>query len=395
MSTFPVQMAGTTNTLLWTNEWDIESQALEQIRKVSKLAPVRYVRVMPDVHMGVGASIGTVIGMNGAIAPSAVGVDIGCGVSAVRIANLHRKHVDDLVLHELRLAVEEAIPVGFNLHENSVNIRKRFNMEFEYVTTWSLFETLFADVDHLRGKAEHQLGTLGGGNHFIELCEGEDGYLWLTLHSGSRNIGKEIAEWHIKKAKDLSYNKGLGDLAYFKRGTDEFSNYVSDLHWAQNYALVNRTVMMNLFKEVIEDFFPDPQFEHEISCHHNYVKNEVIDGEDLIVTRKGAISAQEGELGVIPGNMSYGSFIVRGLGNELSLYSAAHGAGRTMSRGKAKSTFTLKDLQDQTRWVEARKDIGIVDEIPGAYKNILTVMEAQRNLVETVTHLQTLMCVKG
>ena len=395
MSTFPVQMAGTTNTLLWTNEWEIEPQALEQIRKVSNLAPVEYVRVMPDVHMGVGASIGTVIGMRDAIVPSAVGVDIGCGVSAVRIANLHRKHIDDLVLHELRLAVEETIPVGFNLYENSVNIRKRFNMEFEYVTTWSLFEKLFADVNHLRGKAEHQLGTLGGGNHFIELCEGEDGYLWMTLHSGSRNIGKEIAEWHIKRAKALPTNKGLGDLAFFRRGSAEFAEYISDLHWAQGYAKANRTVMMNLFKAVIEDFFPESLFEYEISCHHNYVKNEVIDGEDLIVTRKGAISAQEGELGVIPGNMADGSYVVRGLGNELSLYSAAHGAGRTMSRGRAKSTFTLDDLIEQTEGIEARKDAGIIDEIPGAYKDFNTVMDAQRDLVEPVTHLKTLMCVKG
>jgi tRNA-splicing ligase RtcB len=387
-------MTGTTNTLLWANEWDIESQALEQIRKVSQLAPVKYVRVMPDVHMGVGASIGTVIGMERAIAPSAVGVDIGCGVSAVS-TGIHVQNINPDILHKLRLAVEGAVPVGFNLHEHSVDIRKRFNMEFEYVTVWHRFEKLYADVAHLRGKAEKQLGTLGGGNHFIELCEDETGELWMTLHSGSRNIGKEIAEWHIKQAKALPPNKGLGDLAFFRRGTDAYLMYLSDLHWAQNYALVNRAVMMALFKEVFKGFFPDANFGYEISCHHNYVQTEVIDGDDVIVTRKGAISAHEGVLGVIPGNMADGSYIVRGLGSELSLFSAAHGAGRTMSRGRAKSTFTLDDLIEQTDGIEARKDKGIIDEIPGAYKDFWQVMEAQEDLVETVTHLQTLMCVKG
>lgn len=392
-------MTGTTNTLLWANEWEIEPQALEQIRKVSKLAPVKYLRVMPDVHMGVGASIGTVIGMQDAIAPSAVGVDIGCGVSAVP-TGLVWGHLDDGIpnpadLRKIRAEVEKAIPVGFNVHETPVDIRKRFDLEFEHVNVWSRFDALYADVSHLRGRAEHQLGTLGGGNHFIELCADEYNELWLTLHSGSRNIGKEIAEYHIKLAKGLPHNKGLGDLAYFKKGSDYFTHYLSDLYWAQNYAKTNRTVMMSLFKEVIKKLLPEANFGFEISCHHNYVKNETVDMEELIVTRKGAISAHDGEAGVIPGNMAVGSYVVRGLGSPLSLFSAAHGAGRTMSRGKAKSLISLQELREQTAHIEARKDAGIIDEAPGAYKDFVQVMHAQRDLVEPTSHLQTLMCVKG
>jgi tRNA-splicing ligase RtcB len=243
------------------------------------------------------------------------------------------------------------------------------------------------------------MGTLGSGNHFIELCLDTEDRVWLMLHSGSRNVGKELAEFHIGVARKLNHNQGLvdRDLAVFLEQTAEMSAYRADLFWAQEYARYNRAVMMALFRQVIARAFraASPTFEQTISCHHNYVSEEVYDGQKLLVTRKGAIRAGSGEYGIIPGSMGTRSYIVKGLGNEAAFNSASHGAGRLMSRSKARKAFTQEDLARQTAGVECRKDAGVIDEIPGAYKPIEQVMAAQTDLVEIAAELRQLVCVKG
>jgi tRNA-splicing ligase RtcB len=252
-------------------------------------------------------------------------------------------------------------------------------------------------VQGLLGKARVQLGTLGGGNHFIELCLDTEDNVWLMLHSGSRNIGKELAEIHMAKAKKLAHNRNLPDrdLAVFLAGTPEMKAYRHDLFWAQTYARLNREVMIDLAADVLRLHFPQIEFEEAIFCHHNYVAEEVHYGEEVLVTRKGAIRAGRGELGIIPGSMGTRSYIVRGLGNPEAFESASHGAGRRMSRGEAKRRFTVKDLAVQTAGIECRKDGGVLDEIPSAYKSIERVMENQKDLVEIVAELRQVLCIKG
>lgn len=405
-NTFPVDLPGAkTRTLMWANEWEIEPQAVQQIRNVGALPWVDELRVMPDVHLGAGATIGTVIGSTSAICPSAVGVDIGCGVNAVK-TNLTREDVDGM-LRKLRSAIERAVPVGFNSHGEALSSKALRDiggngLNSEVTRLKSAFGDLRADgADKLEERAGKQLGTLGGGNHFIELCTDEDGGIWITLHSGSRNIGKELAERHITIAKTLEHNQDLPikELAVFLKDTPEMLAYRHDLMWAQNYAATSRTVMMSLIKRELARVVPRVRFEDEINCHHNYVAEEthLVDGKpvDMIVTRKGAISAKKGELALIPGSMATGSYIVRGLGNEDSLTSASHGAGRKMSRGEAKRRFTVADVAETMKGIESRKDAGVIDEISHAYKDLHAVVEAQSNLVEAVAHLQTILCVKG
>ncbi|UDL16401.1 RtcB-like RNA ligase [Microbacterium phage Zooman] len=403
---FPVELPGAkTRTLMWANEWEIEPQAVQQIRNVGALPWVDELRVMPDVHLGAGATIGTVIGSTSAICPSAVGVDIGCGVNAVK-TNLTRDDVDD-ILHKLRTAIERAVPVGFNSHGEALSSKALRDIGGNGLnSTVTKLKSGFGDLrapgaDKLEERAGKQLGTLGGGNHFIELCTDEDDNIWITLHSGSRNIGKELAERHINIAKTLPHNQDLPikDLAVFLKDTPEMLEYRHDLMWAQNYAATSRTVMMSLVKRELSRVISKVRFEDEINCHHNYVAEEthIVDGKevDMIVTRKGAISAKNGELALIPGSMATGSYIVRGLGNESSLTSASHGAGRKMSRGEAKRRFTVADVQETMKGIESRKDAGVIDEITYAYKDIHDVVKAQDNLVESVAHLQTILCVKG
>lgn len=397
---FPVELPGAkTRTLMWANEWEIEPQAVQQIRNVGALPWVDELRVMPDVHLGAGATIGTVIGSTSAICPSAVGVDIGCGVNAVK-TSLKRDDVDD-ILHKLRLAFEKAVPVGFNAHDEALGKRRlsEFGVSV-YNDALALdrdFHSLHMDVDKLQGKAGRQLGTLGGGNHFIELCTDAEDNIWITLHSGSRNIGKELAEYHISIAKTLPHNQDLPvrDLAVFLKNTPEMLAYRHDLMWAQRYAATSRSIMMGLIKHEVSKVLPETKYEDEINCHHNYVAEETHNGVEMIVTRKGAISAKKGELALIPGSMATGSYIVRGLGNEDSLTSASHGAGRKMSRGEAKRRFTVEDVEETMQGIESRKDAGVIDEISYAYKDLHAVIEAQDNLVEAVAHLQTILCVKG
>jgi tRNA-splicing ligase RtcB len=394
--TLPEPLLGAKHdTLMWAHVEDIESQAVEQIRNVAALPWVHGVRVMPDVHLGVGATIGTVIASEQAISPSAVGVDIGCGVNAVK-TNLTLEDVEG-DLHSIRLLIEAAVPVGFNSHEANISSGIKGDKQF-----WGRFKDLKAPVQDLEGRALKQLGTLGGGNHFIELCTDADNTVWITLHSGSRNIGKELAERHIEVAKSLPQNQDLPDknLAVFLRDTPEMLAYRHDLEWAQEFAMRSRSMMMSLVKREIGQFFADVTFEDEINCHHNYVAEEEIDGRMMLVTRKGAINAGKGKLALIPGSMGTGSYIVEGLGNPDSYNSASHGAGRKLSRGAAKRKFTEEDngaaqIASQLGNIESRRDSGILDELPGAYKDIHSVMKAQDNLVTSVAHLQTILCVKG
>ena len=396
-TTFPVTLPGAqASTLMWATEESIEPAARQQLRNIAALPWVEGVRVMPDVHLGKGATVGSVIAMRQAVGPSAVGVDIGCGMHAVRTSLT----VEDLPdsLRALRLAIEAAVPVGFAAHSGQAGVVGRHpELASRFDGLLGRFAALHEDVQDRQGKAVAQVGTLGGGNHFIEVTSDEDGRVWLMLHSGSRNIGNELAQRHIESAKGLEHNLGLPDrdLAVFLADTPQIDAYLADLYWAQDYAMLNREVMMTTVREVLAGFFPQVSFDAPVRCHHNYVSQETYDGVDLIVTRKGAIFAGAGTLGLIPGSMGTGSYVVRGLGNEASYCSASHGAGRTMSRNKAKRTFTTADLAAQTEGVECRKDAGVIDEIPAAYKDLTAVIAAQHDLVEVVARLTTLLCVKG
>ncbi len=384
----------TVDVRLWTPIEQVESQALTQLRNIASLPWVAHVAAMPDVHFGKGATVGSVIGMRGAVSPAAVGVDIGCGMGAVRTSLTAADLPDSL--RPLRAELEAAIPVGFASHDELPRPRDP-RLRAEVKDLLQGFDDLDPAVKDLRGRAGKQLGTLGGGNHFIELCLDTDERVWLMLHSGSRNIGKTLAEVHMARARKLRHNRALADpdLAVFLAGTEEMAAYRRDLEWAQRYAMLNRRLMFELYGEVMQRHFPAVRIEEPVLCHHNYVAEETHHGEELLVTRKGAISARAGQLGVIPGSMGTRSFIVRGLGNAESLCSASHGAGRRMSRGEAKRQFSVKDLAEQTAGVECRKDGGVLDEIPGAYKPIEQVMEYQKDLVEVVAELKQVLCVKG
>ncbi|AWN07802.1 tRNA splicing ligase [Microbacterium phage Hendrix] len=409
---YPVTLRGTgAPVLMWAQEHEVESSALQQLRNVSQLPGLHGLRVMPDVHWGNGATVGSVIAMEQALAPAAVGVDIGCGVNAVR-TNLTLEDVDDRDLHALRMRWQKVVPVGFASHQqagrqlkvlNPIE-RKRYESFLNSVDTLKadLSEKKHSDAD-VRGRAAHQLGSLGGGNHFIELTSDATGQLWITLHSGSRNIGKSLAERHIGIAmadpRNEELPKHLKELSLFYKGTPQMDAYLHDLKWAQKFAMLSRTLMTETVKAELALYFDGrgkiTTFDEEINCHHNYVAEEEIDGKMMIVTRKGAISAKKGELALIPGSMATGSYIVRGLGNEASFQSASHGAGRKMSRGEAKRRFTVEDVERTMVGIEARKDEGVIDEISLAYKNLDEVIVAEKDLVEVVQKLDTILCVKG
>jgi tRNA-splicing ligase RtcB len=393
-------MPGTVNPVrIWTDPSGIESAASQQLRNIGNLPWVEGVAVMPDVHYGIGATIGSVIAMKQALSPAAVGVDLGCGMVSAK-TSLKASDLPDN-LSPLRAAIEDNIPVGFNQRNEYVDPDKVQGLDKSgWKEFWRRFKELDKSVKNREDRAHNQMGTLGGGNHFIEVCieqGSEDGAVWLMLHSGSRNIGKELAEKHISAAKELPHNQDLPDrdLAVFLSNTPEMSAYRHDLFWAQEYARRNRSTMMAILKNVIRAWTSEVQFEKEINCHHNYVAEETYGGVDLLVTRKGAIKAGVRDLGIIPGSMGTGSYIVRGKGNEDAYCSASHGAGRRMSRSKAKKMFTIEDLAEQTAGVECRKDSAVVDEIPGAYKDISEVMKDQEDLVEVVAHLKQVICVKG
>ncbi|HYV43009.1 MAG TPA: RtcB family protein [Thermoanaerobaculia bacterium] len=380
---------------VWTDR--IEPEAIEQLKNTASLPFVfKHVAAMPDVHLGIGATVGSVVATKGAVCPAAVGVDIGCGMMA-RKTSIPADRLDGEGLKKLRHSIEREIPVGFEQK------REPFDAALEWMHGR---EKPHAASDALVAKAVHQLGTLGGGNHFIEVCrDQDDGLLWLLLHSGSRNIGKSVAEIHIGKAKSavkkMAESLPDPDLAYFVAGTPEFREYREDVEWCQGYARQNREIMMD---RILRQVAYALGFEGDVSrlgittsvnCHHNYIADEVHFGQKVLVTRKGAIRAGRGELGIIPGSMGTGSYIVRGLGNREAFESAPHGAGRRMSRGEAKRRFTKEDLECQTEGVECRKDRGVLDEIPGAYKPIGEVIEKSSDLVEVVAGLKQIVCVKG
>ncbi|MGW2694848.1 RtcB family protein [Streptomyces sp. NPDC001296] len=383
---------------MWTDPATVEDVAMRQLQNVATLPWIEGLAVMPDVHFGKGATVGSVIAMRDAVCPAAVGVDIGCGMSAVKTSLTANDLPGDL--SRLRSKIEQAIPVGRGMHDDPVDPAHFHGLATSgWGDFWGRFDGVAEAVRFREERATKQMGTLGSGNHMIELCLDETGSVWMMLHSGSRNIGKELAEHHIGVAQKLPHNQGLvdRDLAVFVADTPQMEAYRNDLYWAQEYARYNRMIMMALLKDVIRKEFrkAKPTFEPEISCHHNYVAEEQYEGMDLLVTRKGAIRAAAGDLGIIPGSMGTSSYIVKGLGNEKAFNSASHGAGRRMSRNAAKRHFTVQDLERQTRGVECRKDTGVLDEIPGAYKDIDQVMRQQSDLVEVVAKLKQFVCVKG
>ena len=381
---------------IWSPVHEIDSKVVAQLKNVAGLPWVaHHVAVMPDVHLGRGATVGSVIALRGAIAPAAVGVDIGCGMAAVATSLKANQLPDDL--RPLREAIEAAIPVGMTAHDAPVWEAMPDDRRSACGQLMRRFADLAPKVGDLAGRAACQLGTLGGGNHFIEICLDTTDTVWLMLHSGSRRIGAALAQHHIETARRLKHNEALEDreLAVFLAGTAAFDSYRRDLYWAQDYARFNREVMLTLLADVMRSRWPQIEFREAISCHHNYVAEERHFGEELLVTRKGAIRARVGDLGIIPGSMGTKSYIVRGKGNAESFESASHGAGRRMSRTEARKRFKVRDLREQTEGVECRKDPGVIDEAPKAYKDIDKVMTQQTDLVEIVAELKQVLCVKG
>lgn len=379
---------------------DVDPKALQQLKNIAALPFVHpHVAAMPDVHVGIGATVGSVIPSKGAIVPAAVGVDIGCGMNAVRLSLNARQLPDNI--KTLRTAIEKAVPVGFNQHaRETVKSSSLIALDVGIDRIVAKHKGLLKMMRQFRLTWARQLGTLGGGNHFIELCLDENDDVWVMLHSGSRGVGNCIGQYFIELAKkDLNRTYGYlpdKDLAYLVEGTQHFNDYVEALTWAQDYALLNRREMMRLVVEALKTHLPPFELTKEaINCHHNYVARETHFGEDLYITRKGAISAQAGELGIIPGSMGAKSYIVRGKGNSESFCSCSHGAGRRLSRMAAKQRYSTQDMVEQTAGIECRKDKGVVDEIPAAYKDIDQVMAYQTDLVEVVHTLRQIVCIKG
>lgn len=379
---------------------DIENSALTQLKNLSQLNIIHsHIAAMPDVHAGIGATVGSVIPTRQAIIPAAVGVDIGCGMNAVRLSIKAFQLPNNL--KAMRNAIERAVPVGARAHK-MISVRHSSAKKLEKGVDL-LFEKHPVLLKMLRKPRQtwlQQLGTLGSGNHFIELCVDENQDVWIMLHSGSRGIGNAIGRHFIQRAKkDMQghmTNLPDRDLSYFSEGSENFDDYIEAVEWAQQYAFYNRQEMMALVVRAIAPFLPKFQATEEaINCHHNYVQKEEHFGEAVYVTRKGAISAREGQLGIIPGSMGARSYIVRGKGNSESFCSCAHGAGRKMSRTAARKLFKRKDMEQQTQGIECRKDSGVIDEIPSAYKDIDEVMENQTDLVEIVHQLKQVLCVKG
>ncbi len=390
---------------IWAS--DLEPEAEQQARNLASLPFIfKHVALMPDAHFGRGSTVGSVIATKGAIIPAACGVDIGCGMCALKLPF----KVDALGdLAKLRHSIERSVPTGRNTNKD---VKPSAATAFKALGDIS--ETGRNHIKRLEKTLEnaaHAIGSLGGGNHFIEICQDTNGGAWIMLHSGSRNIGKCLAEIHIDRAKDLmkSYFIDLPDpdLAFLAQQTPQFKEYLHDLMWGQRFAAANREEMMDrvweqVYRHVYKDDWANMLAGHRdlgammrINCHHNYTSIENHYGENVYITRKGAVSARAGEFGIIPGSMGTKSYIVRGKGNPESFCSCSHGAGRKMSRTKARATFTVEDLKEQTAGVECLKSDGVLDEIPGSYKSIEQVMANQADLVEPIYELKQLLCVKG
>lgn len=382
---------------IWTRDIDLKS--IDQLKNVARLPFVfHHVAAMPDVHAGMGATIGSVIATKEAVIPAAVGVDIGCGMLAAR-TNLTKHTFNERKLQRLMQEILFRVPVGF-AQRSKENTRWKSCEPFEEPLKEILSHEPTMLDPMVKSEWHAQLGTLGGGNHFIELTVDEEERLWIMLHSGSRGIGNIMASFFIARAKTLAKENGeeLPDiyLASLKEGTEDFDWYMKAAHWAQDYAMANRQIILEDVLEALRVLKPSTELEDEIvNCHHNYVAQEEHFGETIWVTRKGAIRAGLGEKGIIPGSMGARSYIVEGLGNEESFCSSSHGAGRKMSRTEAKKRFSVNELKAQTKGVVCRKDAGVLDEIPKAYKSIEAVMAQQSDLTKTIHELKQILCIKG
>ena len=390
---------------MWTKGVPVEDDAKNQLANASRLPIVfKHIAAMPDVHLGIGATVGSVIPTLRAIIPAAVGVDIGCGMIACKTTLCASDLQDNLA--PLRDAIEKAVPHGRSTTRGGRDKGSWDTPPPESDAAWTglapEFDVICQDYPVLKNTNNRKhLGTLGTGNHFVEVCLDEVGAVWFMLHSGSRGVGNAIGSLFIELAKKdaLANNMNLPDkdLAYFEEGSKHFGDYVRGVGWAQRFAKQNREVMLQRVIAAAKTVIAKPFETHleAVNCHHNYVQRETHFGEDVLVTRKGAVSAKAGELGIIPGSMGAKSYIVRGKGNVESFMSCSHGAGRTMSRTQAKKRFTVDDQIRATEGVERRKDADVIDEIPMAYKDIDAVMEAQRDLVDVVHTLKQVVCVKG
>jgi len=386
----------------WVRGVPLDQRAHEQLRNIAAIPFVGpWVAVMPDVHLGKGATVGSVIPTRGAIIPAAVGVDIGCGMAAVR-TTLRAKDLPDS-LAQLRSSIERSVPVGNGRGGEHWKLPDSIRTRIAQSGLEPRLEAIKQKHRRVRtDKLDRQIGTLGGGNHFIEICLDEADAVWVMLHSGSRGTGNLIGTYFIERAREQLAHRVLGfhlpdkDLAFFMEGEPLFDDYVEAVSWAQDYARENREAMMSRVLAEMRHRLPKFQLEKmAVNCHHNYVQKETHGDVDLLVTRKGAVSARAGELGIIPGSMGAKSFIVRGKGNADSFHSCSHGAGRVLSRTAARQQITLSQHREATAHVECRKDAGVIDESPAAYKDIDAVMAAQSDLVEVVHTLRQVVCIKG
>ena len=389
---------------IWTDQ--IDEASVSQLEQMSMLPFIhKHIAVMPDAHGGLGATIGSVIASKGAIVPAAVGVDLGCGMMAVQTSLVASDLPDNL--RSLRFDIEAAVPHGRSDNGGKNDVGGFRVLPACHESRWLGLESRYKSIiaKHPKAKAfnvSNHMGTLGGGNHFIEVCLDECDHVWVMLHSGSRGVGNKIGSYFIQEAKAEMERYFIGDylphkdLSYLVEKTELFDDYCAAVEWAQDYALENRKAMMGGVLAVMHDHFGEFSLEKEaINCHHNYVSKENHFGANVLVTRKGAIRAREGDLGIIPGSMGAKSFIVCGKGSKESFFSCSHGAGRVMSRKQAARDFTVVDLISQTAGIECPKDVTRIDEIPSAYKDIDTVMENQSDLVDVLHTLYQVVNVKG
>jgi tRNA-splicing ligase RtcB len=399
-----MNVEGGAHVKMWTRGVPVEDEAREQLAATAKMPFIyKHIAVMPDVHVGKGSTVGSVIPTLHAVIPAAVGVDIGCGMIAARTTLTAADLPDNL--GAVRSAIEKAVP-----HGRTAGARDKgawgdsppSSVDEAWKQLVGGFERIVEKHPRVRKSNNRlHLGTLGTGNHFVEVCLDESQAVWFMLHSGSRGVGNVVGSYFIELAQQdmrtWMINLPNRDLAYFPEGTEHFDDYVEAVEWAQEFARANREIMMHSVVRAVRGVIPKPFESHveAVNCHHNYVSREHHFGENVLVTRKGAVRARKGELGIIPGSMGARSFIVRGLGNDDSFHSCSHGAGRKMSRTEARRRFTLADHRAATADVECRKDADVIDETPAAYKDIDAVMEAQKDLVEVVHTLKQVVCVKG
>ncbi len=399
-----MNVEGGRHVKMWTRGVPIEDEARRQLANTARMPFIfRHLAAMPDVHVGIGATVGSIVATKGAIIPAAVGVDIGCGMMAVQTTLKAADLPESLAT--VRAQIERAVPHGFvtvpgRSHKGAWSVAPN-----SIITRWrglaERLDRIAEKYPRLKPKKpQDQLGTLGGGNHFVEICLDAEQTVWVMLHSGSRGIGNLIGQTFIELARDDMRRHFINlpdrDLAYLVEGSQHFDDYVEAMEWAQDYAAENRRAMMDSVLRVLrEELRPFALGEMAVNCHHNYTARERHFGEDVLVTRKGAVRAAHGELGIIPGSMGTRSYIVRGLGNAESFESCSHGAGRRMSRTEARKRFTVAEHEAATAGIECRKDAEVIDETPAAYKDIDAVMDAQRDLVEIVHTLKQVVCVKG